>query len=234
VSSASSAPAGPSAAAIAAICGAEVLGLTGYSTVPALLPQFIEVWSLTNTQAGWLAGIVSAGYAGRCPSGGPDRSSAARLIYLASSMLSAPSCFGVALLPALGFRGLAGIALAGTYMPGLQALTHGVEGTRRARIAAWYTSCFTIGARCRSCWVGSECCWASAALSFSPVSSVPLYRCCPHRVGCAAESGNKPLLFGNPTGLSRNCNKTVLKDVQCDVKNLATSSGWPFCRRSKP
>jgi predicted MFS family arabinose efflux permease len=32
------------------------------------------------------------------------------------------------------------------YMPGLQALTHGVEGTIRARIAAWYTSSFTIGA----------------------------------------------------------------------------------------
>jgi len=74
----------------------------------------------------------------------------ARLIYLASSMLSALSCFGVALsdslLPALGFRALAGIALAGMYMPGLQALTHGAEGTRRARIAAWYTSSFTIGA----------------------------------------------------------------------------------------
>jgi hypothetical protein len=26
----------------------------------SLLPQFIEAWSLTNTQAGWLAGIVSA------------------------------------------------------------------------------------------------------------------------------------------------------------------------------
>jgi hypothetical protein len=30
--------------------------------VPALLPQFIEAWSLTNTQAEWLAGSVSAGY----------------------------------------------------------------------------------------------------------------------------------------------------------------------------
>ena len=41
---------------------------------------------------------------------------------------------------------MAGIALAGMYMPGLRALTQGVEGTRRARIAAWYTSSFTIGA----------------------------------------------------------------------------------------
>ena len=74
----------------------------------------------------------------------------ARHIYLAASMLNVLSCFGMALcnslLPALGFRAVAGIAMAGMYMPGLQALTHGVEGTIRARIAAWYTSSFTIGA----------------------------------------------------------------------------------------
>ena len=74
----------------------------------------------------------------------------ARQLYLASSTLSALSCFGMgvcdSLLPALGFRALAGIAMAGMYMPGLRALTHGVEGATRARIAAWYTSSFTIGA----------------------------------------------------------------------------------------
>ena len=151
VSSGSFVPVRPSAAIVAAICAAEILSLAGFSIVPALLPQFIEAWSLTNTEAGWLAGIVSAGYmlvviplvrlTDRRP---------ARQIYLASSALSAVSCFGMALcdslLPALAFRALAGIAMAGMYMPGLRALTHGVEGATRARIAAWYTSSFTIGA----------------------------------------------------------------------------------------
>ena len=45
----------------------------------------------------------------------------ARQLYLASSVLSALSCFGMALcdslLPALGFRALAGIAMAGMYCP---------------------------------------------------------------------------------------------------------------------
>jgi MFS family permease len=136
---------------VAAVCIAEILGLAGFSTVPALLPQFIEEWSLTNTQAGWLAGVVSAGYMlAVIPLVSLTDRRSARRIYLASSALSALSCFGVALcdslLPALGFRAVAGIALAGMYMPGLQALTHGVEGTMRARIAAWYTSSFTIGA----------------------------------------------------------------------------------------
>jgi predicted MFS family arabinose efflux permease len=151
VTSATSAPTGPSAAVVAAICGAEILGLAGYSTVPALLPQFIDEWSLTNTQAGWLAGIASAGYMlAVVPLVGLTDRRSARRIYLASSTLSALSCFGIvlcdSLLPALGFRAVAGIALAGMYMPGLQALTHDVEGTRQARIAAWYTSSFTIGA----------------------------------------------------------------------------------------
>lgn len=35
-------------------------------------------------------------------------------------------------------------------------------------------------------------------------------------------SGNEPL-FRGPAGLSRNCNKIVLKDVECAVKNVATS-----------
>jgi len=144
-------PVRPSPAIVASICAAEIFGLAGFSIVPALLPQFIEAWSLTYTQAGWLAGIVSVGYMlAVVPLVGLTDRRPARELYLASSVLSALSCFGMALcdslLPALGFRALAGIAMAGMYMPGLRALTHGVEGAIRARIAAWYTSSFTIGA----------------------------------------------------------------------------------------
>ena len=138
-------PVRPSPSVVAAICAAEILGLAGFSIVPPLLPQFIQAWSLTNTQAGWLAGIVSGGYMlAVIPLVSLTDRRSARQLYLASSALSAASCFGMALgdslLPALGFRALAGIAMAGMYMPGLRALTHGVEGATRARIAAWYTS----------------------------------------------------------------------------------------------
>jgi len=151
VSSPSSAQAGPSAAIVVAICVAEIISLLGYSMIPALLPQFIGAWSLTNTQAGWLAGMVSAGYMlAVVPLVSLTDRQPARRIYLASSTLGVLSNFGMALcdslLPALGFRAAAGIAMAGMYMPGLQALTHGVDGAIRARIAAWYTSSFTIGA----------------------------------------------------------------------------------------
>ena len=118
--------------------------------MPALLPQFIAAWSLNNTQGGWLAGMVSAGYMlGVLPLVSLTDRWPARTIFLASSVLNAVSNIGVALsdslLPALGWRAVAGAALAGMYMPGLRALTDGMEGARRARVAALYTSSFTIG-----------------------------------------------------------------------------------------
>jgi predicted MFS family arabinose efflux permease len=142
---------GPSAAGVAAICAAEILGLAGYSIVPALLPQVMDSWSLSSTQGGWLAGTMFAGYMlGVVPLVALTDVVPARTVYLASAALSILSTFGVAfsdaLLPVLGFRALAGIALAGMYMPGLRALTDDIEGPRRARIAGFYSSSFTVGA----------------------------------------------------------------------------------------
>jgi predicted MFS family arabinose efflux permease len=143
--------------------------MAGYSIVPALLPKFIDAWSLTNAQGGWLAGLAFAGYMlGVLPLVGLTDRLPARTIYLASSALNALSCFGVALsdglLPALGCRAVAGIALAGMYMPGLRALTDGVEGARRARVAALYTSSFTVGSSLSFLLgrVGILCGWRSA------------------------------------------------------------------------
>jgi predicted MFS family arabinose efflux permease len=146
-----SSAAGPSVRIVVAICCAEILSLAGFSIVPALLPQFIEAWSLTYTQAGWLAGITSAGYMlAVVPLVSLTDRRPARQLYLASSALSALSCFG----------------MAGMYMPGLRALTHGVEGATRARIAAWYTSSFTIGASLSFLFgrVGTLLSWRSAFL----------------------------------------------------------------------
>ena len=124
--------------------------MASFSLVPALLPQFIVSWSLSNAEAGWLAGIMSAGYmAAVLPLVALTDRMPARTIFLASSALNALSCFGIALsdglLPALIWRAVSGIAVAGMYMPGLRALTDGMAGANRARAAAWYTSSFTLG-----------------------------------------------------------------------------------------
>jgi len=141
----------PSVPSVIGVCTAEILGLARYSIVPALLPQLMDAWSLSSTQAGLLAGIMFAGYMiGVVPLVTVTDLVPARTVYLASTALSVLSTFGVALsndlVPALGFRALAGIALAGMYMPGLRAVTDGTEGPRRARIAGFYTSSFTVGA----------------------------------------------------------------------------------------
>jgi predicted MFS family arabinose efflux permease len=110
----------------------------------------MAAWSLSNARGCWLAGKVFAGYMlGVLPLVGLTDRLASRSIYLACSVLNALSCFGVALSDdwrlALVFRAAAGVALAGMYMPGLRALTDGVDGVARARIAAVYTSAFTVG-----------------------------------------------------------------------------------------
>jgi predicted MFS family arabinose efflux permease len=140
----------PSIACISAICVAEILDLAGYSIVPALLPQIMEAWRLDGTQAGWLAGSISAGYMlGVIPLVAATDRMPARIVYLASALVGVISSFGVAFsdtfAPALLFRALSGIGLAGMYMPGLRALTDGMDGPRQARVAAFYTSSFTIG-----------------------------------------------------------------------------------------
>jgi predicted MFS family arabinose efflux permease len=140
----------PSTACITAICAAEILSLLGYSIVPALLPQIMDGWSLSSTQGGWLAGIISGGYMlGVLPLVAATDRAQARTVYLASAAISVVASFGLAFsdafAPALFFRALNGLALAGMYMPGLRALTDGIDGPRRARVAALYTSSFTIG-----------------------------------------------------------------------------------------
>ena len=172
--------------------------------IPALLPQFIDAWSLTNTQAGWLAGMVSAGYMlAVVPLVTLTDRQPARRIYLASSTLGVLSNFGMALcdslLPALGFRAIAGIAMAGMYMPGLQALTHSVDGATRARIAAWYTSSFTIGASLSFLFgrVGTLLGWRSAFVLAGIFSAAGVFiaRAIIPRTGVASGANEPPPLL---------------------------------------
>jgi MFS family permease len=152
---------------IAAVCIGQILALAGYSAVPALLPQFVSIWSLNNTQAGWLAGTFFIGYmAAVLPLVALTDRIAPRRIYLIAGAMNVAYYFAFASvggwLLALVVQLLGGTALAGLYMPGLRSIVpagdgakpangQGPEKTRadgggRARTVAWYTSSFTIGA----------------------------------------------------------------------------------------
>jgi MFS family permease len=136
---------------IVLLCLAEVLGMLGISTFAALLPALQAEWGLSNIRAGWINGIYYGGYTLAVPIlvSLTDRVDPRR-IYLASTALSGLALLGFAAFAdgfysAMVFRALSGIALAGTYMPGLKALTDRIEGPAQSRAVAFYTSSFGIG-----------------------------------------------------------------------------------------
>ncbi len=127
---------------IAIVCVSQALAQIGAYSVAALLPTFIEIWDLTYTEAGWIIGAFFAAYTISVPflSSLTDRIDPKR-VYLASTALLAIAYFGYAALAegfwsAIFFRILAGIGWAGTYMPGLKALSDLVEGSRQSRAVA--------------------------------------------------------------------------------------------------
>lgn len=136
---------------IASMCAAEVATMAGVFAFPALLPIFVTEWTLSNTEAGWIAGIYFGAYAVFVPVlvAFTDRVDA-RWIYLFGAVLAVISSGGFALLAegfwtGMLFRALAGVALAATYMPGLKVLVDRYRGPQQSRAVAFYTSSFSLG-----------------------------------------------------------------------------------------
>lgn len=126
--------------------------MLGFSAVPALLPELQSAWSLSATAAGALTGAFFAGYMVAVPvlTALTDRIDA-RKVYLAATLLAALGNAGLALLAqdftsGVVFQFLAGIGLAGMYMPGLKLLTDHVAGPKQSRFVAFYTSSFGVAA----------------------------------------------------------------------------------------
>jgi MFS family permease len=137
---------------VALLCAAEVLSMTGFSTYPALLAPLREAWGMSGAEAGFIGGVFFAGYMGAVPllSALTDRIDARR-VYFLSTLLAVAGTLGFGLFAngvtsAALFQALAGAGLAGTYMPGLKALTDRVAGPLQGRFIAFYTSTFGIGA----------------------------------------------------------------------------------------
>ena len=144
---------------VLAFCSAEVFSMAGFALVPSLLPRLSQEWSLSATAAGWLGGIFFLGYILAVPLlvSFTDRVDARR-IYLACAALNGLALAGFALLAdgfaaALGWWWLAGLALAGTYMPGLKALTDRLPAAAQSRGTAFYTATFGVGAGLSYLWI---------------------------------------------------------------------------------
>ena len=140
-----------SATIAAALCAAEVLNLLGFATFQALVPFFTQAWNLSNAEAGWISGANLVGYVVAVPVlvALTDRIDA-RTVFAASSALGGLAALGFAVaadgfMSALAWRGVAGIALAGIYMPGLKALSDRTAGPHQSRNVAFYTASFGLG-----------------------------------------------------------------------------------------
>jgi MFS family permease len=136
---------------IAWMCAAHVASMAGFSTYATLLPQLQSDWSLNNSQAGFISGAFFAGYMAAVPvlTSLTDRIDARR-IYLGSTVVVMASLVAMGwlaqgLATASLFQLLAGAGIAGTYMPGLRALTDNVSGPAQSRAVAFYTAAFGFG-----------------------------------------------------------------------------------------
>ena len=141
----------PTGRLIFVMCAALVLNQTGFMTLAAVLPQAIAEWRLSGSEAGWINGIFFGAYAGAVPllASLTDRIDPRR-VYLAASLLGAAAgfaffAFAEGFWSALLLRAVAGVALAGCYMPGLKLLSDRLDGAAQARGAAVYTSVFALG-----------------------------------------------------------------------------------------
>ena len=126
------------------------LGLTlfGMHAVPALLPQFVDMWSLSNTEAGWIAGIpYLANLFGVAFIGITDRVDARRLLIL-GAIINVIGYGGMGLAAgfwsALSFRILQGLGYAWTYLPGVKAIADRISGEGKGRAASIYVSSFAV------------------------------------------------------------------------------------------
>lgn len=134
------------------VCLAEIFGMAGIATFPALLPGFREIWHLSNTEAGWISGGYYAGYLIGVPvlTAWTDRTDPRRIVLAFTAIGGvASAAFAVAadgFVSALALRFIAGLALAGTYMPGLRLLSDHAEGAVQSRMVALYTASFSAGA----------------------------------------------------------------------------------------
>ncbi len=153
--------------------------MAAFSAYPALLPEIRDAWSLSNAAAGFVSGTFFAGYMGGVLvlTTLTDRVDARR-VYVGSAMLSAGAALGFAVFAsglgsALVWQALAGVGLAGTYMPGVKLLADRTAGRGQSRAIAFYTSSFGIGASASLWLAGALAAWRGWRWAFALAAAGP-------------------------------------------------------------
>lgn len=158
----------------------EVLAILPIASFPALMPDFIALWGLSNTEAGWIAGIYYLGYMLVVTHAVmlTDRFDA-RLVFAAGAVLTGISTAGFGLL-ADGFwsglllRAIGGVGQAAVYMPGLRALTDRLQGGEQSRAVTFYTASYSIAVAASFTVTGLLAEWYGWRWSFAVVGLLSL------------------------------------------------------------
>ena len=135
---------------VAIVCTAQVFVQIGAFYWPALLPQMMRLWSLDNSQAGWITSAFYGAYMLSVPVlvTLTDRIDAKR-VYLFGVGCTLVAHFAFGLLAegfwsAMALRGLAGIGWAGTYMTGLKLLADQVDAKMMSRAVTGHAASIGI------------------------------------------------------------------------------------------
>jgi MFS family permease len=136
---------------LAAVCASELGTLLVFSNFSALLPLLKREWHLSDTQAGAITGFYQVGYiAAVAILATLTDYMPPRRIYLLSAFWAGLTSLVFAFwadgfVSALLLRGLVGLGLAGTYMPGMRMVAERFASGRRGFAMGCYIGTFTVG-----------------------------------------------------------------------------------------
>ena len=210
---------GPTSPRILALYAVILLASLNIATYASLLPELSRAWQLNNTQAGSIGSAYFLAYTVAVPilTTLTDRISAKLITLIGLSMLAT----GAALFGTIAddfqsaciAHALMGFGFAGTYMPGLTALSDHVDPQKLSRSTAFYTSSFTIATGLSYVlvtWIASNFGWrmsfltiaAAAALAFCIVAIALPRRPPEQRMDTASKASTQ--LLANLKGAATN------------------------------
>lgn len=123
------------------------LTLSGLHAMAALLKDFIVLWDLNNTEAGWLNSSQYLAYVAAVPVIALSERMDAKRLMLVGTVFNVLGYLGFAYLAdglwsGVAFRILQGVGFAFTYMPGAKAISDRVTDAQRGRAVSIYISSF--------------------------------------------------------------------------------------------
>ena len=135
---------------VAVVCAAQIFVQLGAGFWPALLPQMMQLWQLSNSEAGWITAIFFGAYMVSVPVlvTLTDKIDAKRVyLFGVGCTVAGHLLFGLyadGFWSAFATRALAGIGWAGTYMTGLKLLADQVDTKMMSRAVTGHAASIGI------------------------------------------------------------------------------------------